>query len=159
MGLGDIDLGPRNSLSNLKQTAQFLELADLARLVDLVLEREPPVPTHSQSQPLGQMYTNLMIEQILKKLCGGDPHTQLEQANLRFTSLFNRAKVDLSRFERDFELDTISRDLVIKDKYVYPSQDITPNFLDAIFENSVHVNLDSNQPGLLNILSFFFFRN
>ena len=208
MGLGELEfMSTRHTLSNLKQTAQLIELADLVRLVDMILEREPPPaqaltpPTmlpplqpssasshlinnhihnnnpYQHQQQLSQLYTNLMIEQLLKKLCreqqqsNSSPpppppqqQTQSQQSisnqctsytsvtaatNSRFASLFNKSKIDLSRFENDFELDTISRDLVIKDKYVYPSQDLTTNFLDACFENSVLINLDLPPPGLL----------
>lgn len=184
----------RNSLVKLKQTAQLVELYDLARLAELLLEREPlpppppppPAPINNQNhnnnnnntnnhiqnyqqqQQLSQIYTNLMIEQLLKKLYRGEqtsspiaelvqqtvpqPPSQpragpLASLNTRFASLFNKSKLDLARFEADFELDTISRDLVIKDKYVYPSQDVTPTFLDACFENSVLINLDLPEPG------------
>lgn len=184
MGLGDLELGAPNSLGSLKHTAQCLELTDLARLVELLIDREPPSHQNSVNnnhhqvaqQQLSQIYTNLMIEQLLKKLCNtntnnNDQQSQQQQQqqqsnenktvattkttsisdeinNTRFMSLFNRSRIDLSRFESDFELDTISRDLVIKEKYVYPSQDLSPHFLDACFENSVLINLDrTNETG------------
>lgn len=121
---------------------------------------------NNNAQHLSQIYTNLVLEQFLKQMCNNESRVStssssssssslslsssngpqllniVDQSNSRFANLFARCKLDFSRFRGNFELDTISRDLIIKDKYVYPSQEEQSGFLDSCFDNLILINLE-----------------
>lgn len=145
----------KNKLNDLKNMAILLELDGLVVLVQNLIIKypveeilKPKVENYLNNQAFNFLAQNQIdLQNILNQIYFNTFRNELANYQVKPVEEEEKSEVKsltqtkTSLADNSLEIDTISRDFLIKDKYIYPSMLLSTDSLNQYFDNFIYINL------------------